>query len=114
MLITTKGLVIKVMDIRDNDRLITILTADLGLIKAFVSGAKKASNKNHANTSLFCYSDFSLSKSGDTYKVKESILISSFFNIGTDILLKLERSTVLECGIFAGRNPDSEGIRIAR
>ena len=86
MLITTKGLVIKVMDIRDNDRLITILTADLGLIKAFVSGAKKASNKNHANTSLFCYSDFSLSKSGDTYKVKESILISSFFNIGTDIL----------------------------
>ncbi len=86
MLIATKGLVIKVMDVRENDRLITILTADLGLIKAFVSGAKKSSNKNHANTSLFCYSDFSLVKSGDTYKVKESVLISSFFNISTDIL----------------------------
>ena len=35
-------------------------------------------------------------------------------NIGTDILLKLKRSEILECGIFAGRNPDSKGIQIAR
>lgn len=35
-------------------------------------------------------------------------------NIGTDILKKLERSEILECGIFAGRSYDSNGIRIAR
>jgi len=32
-------------------------------------------------------------------------------NIGTDLLFKVKRSEVLECGIFTGRNPDSEGIR---
>lgn len=35
-------------------------------------------------------------------------------NIGTDILMKIQRSEFLECSIFAGRNPDSDGIRIAR
>ena len=35
-------------------------------------------------------------------------------NIGTDLLFKLQRSEVLECGIFTGRNPDSEGIRKAQ
>jgi hypothetical protein len=30
-------------------------------------------------------------------------------NIGTDLLIKVSRSEYLECGIFAGRNADSEG-----
>ncbi|MDO4343722.1 MAG: acetaldehyde dehydrogenase (acetylating) [Eubacteriales bacterium] len=45
-------------------------------------------------------------------KVKVGIIGTG--NIGTDILLKLERSEILECGMFAGRNPDSAGIKIAR
>ena len=35
-------------------------------------------------------------------------------NIGTDLLFKVRRSDCLECGIFTGRNPDSEGIRKAQ
>lgn len=45
-------------------------------------------------------------------KVKAGIIGTG--NIGTDILMKLKRSDILECGIFAGRNPDSAGIRRAR
>ncbi len=45
-------------------------------------------------------------------KVKVGIIGTG--NIGTDLLLKITRSPVLECGIFAGRNPDSEGIRKAQ
>lgn len=45
-------------------------------------------------------------------KVKVGIIGTG--NIGTDILLKLKRSEILECGIFAGRNPDSTGIQMAR
>ena len=44
-------------------------------------------------------------------KVKVGIIGTG--NIGTDILLKLKRSEYLECGMFAGRNPESEGIEIA-
>ncbi|MCI8483289.1 MAG: acetaldehyde dehydrogenase (acetylating) [Lachnospiraceae bacterium] len=45
-------------------------------------------------------------------KVKVAIIGTG--NIGTDILLKLERSDVLECGMFAGRNSESKGICIAK
>lgn len=45
-------------------------------------------------------------------KVKVGIIGTG--NIGTDILLKLRRSDILECGIFTGRNSDSKGIKIAR
>lgn len=35
-------------------------------------------------------------------------------NIGCDLLAKVSRSEFLECGIFAGHNPDSDGIRSAQ
>ena len=35
-------------------------------------------------------------------------------NIGSDLLTKVLRSPFLECGIFTGQNPDSEGIRRAK
>jgi len=35
-------------------------------------------------------------------------------NIGTDLLLKVQRSPLLECELFAGRNSRSAGIRKAR
>lgn len=45
-------------------------------------------------------------------KVKVGIIGTG--NIGTDILMKIQRSKYLECGIFTGRNPDSKGIEIAK
>lgn len=44
-------------------------------------------------------------------KVKVGIIGTG--NIGTDLLIKIQRSEFLECGIFAGRNPDSDGIKKA-
>jgi len=45
-------------------------------------------------------------------KIKVGIIGTG--NIGTDLLIKIQRSEFLECGIFAGRNPDSEGIQKAQ
>ena len=45
-------------------------------------------------------------------KVKVGIIGTG--NIGTDLLVKIQRSTFLECGIFSGQNPDSEGIKFAK
>jgi len=45
-------------------------------------------------------------------KIKVGIIGTG--NIGTDLLFKVKRSKVLECGIFTGRNPGSEGIRRAQ
>lgn len=45
-------------------------------------------------------------------KIKVGIIGTG--NIGTDLLMKLKRSDILECGIFTGRNADSRGIAVAK
>lgn len=45
-------------------------------------------------------------------KVKVGIIGTG--NIGTDLLVKVQRSEFIECGIFAGRNADSKGIKFAK
>lgn len=35
-------------------------------------------------------------------------------NIGSDLLVKIQRSSLLECGMFAGNNPESVGIKKAQ
>ncbi|EKE14745.1 MAG: hypothetical protein ACD_12C00312G0002 [uncultured bacterium] len=45
-------------------------------------------------------------------KIKVGIIGTG--NIGSDLLTKILRSPVLECGIFTGHNPDSAGIKRAK
>jgi acetaldehyde dehydrogenase len=45
-------------------------------------------------------------------KVKVGIIGTG--NIGCDLLVKVVHSNILECSIFAGHNPDSDGIRFAQ
>ncbi len=47
-----------------------------------------------------------------TKKIRVGIIGTG--NIGSDLLTKILRSPFLECGIFTGQNPDSEGIRRAK
>jgi acetaldehyde dehydrogenase (acetylating) len=44
-------------------------------------------------------------------KIKVGIIGTG--NIGSDLLIKVIKSDILKCGIFAGHNPDSEGIQRA-
>ena len=59
---TVEALVIKEMKIGESDRLVTLFTQDYGIIRAFVTGAKKINNKKASATSLLTYSSFSIIK----------------------------------------------------
>lgn len=47
-------------------------------------------------------------------KKKVKVAIIGTGNIGSDLLVKIQRSKLLECGMFTGQNPDSEGIKKAK
>lgn len=87
MRITTDGLVIKETNIRDNDRLITVITRDMGVINAFVRGAKSIKSKRSPATSLLAFSNFNLESKGDTYTVTEASVNKIFFTAGSDIVV---------------------------
>lgn len=82
---TTEGLVIKEMDVGESDRLVTLFTRDLGLIKAFASGAKNIKSKKNAATALLTYSSFTILNKKGTYRIYEATAQTSFFTMGSDI-----------------------------
>jgi acetaldehyde dehydrogenase len=47
-----------------------------------------------------------------SHKIKVGIIGTG--NIGSDLLIKIQRSLYLECSMFTGKNPDSDGIRKAK
>lgn len=82
---TTKGLIIREQTIGESDRLVTLLTADLGIVRVFVRRAKTYKNKNMSATSLFVYGDFTLYKGKDAYVIDSASPIEVFFDLRNDI-----------------------------
>lgn len=81
----TNGLVIKEISVGEADRLITILTEDSGIIKAYASGVKNIKSKRSVGTTLLSYSNFSLTKSGKNLRVSEATPIKLFFTQNSDL-----------------------------
>ena len=107
--ITTDGLVIKETNIRDNDRMITIITRNLGVITAFVRGVKSIKSKRGSSTSLLSFSNFSLELKGDTYTVTEASINKVFFGAGSDIITLTVAQYFCElCNVFRPYENESE------
>lgn len=80
-LIKVKGIVTRAVQYKDNDKIITLLTAEYGLISVYCHGARSNKSKYLTSTRLFCYSEFILSKKKDFYYIKEADYIEAFFDI---------------------------------
>lgn len=111
---TTQGLVIREMNVGENDRLITIFTKDYGILKAYVPGAKSIKSKRSAASSMLTYSSFTINRKGEIYRISEATTISSFFTIGQDVaVLSLCQYFCELCSVFVERmNPNPEFLRL--
>ncbi|MBR3988327.1 MAG: DNA repair protein RecO [Clostridia bacterium] len=84
--IKTDGLIIKQQNIGEQDRLVTILTRKLGVIRAFVRQGKNIKSRNCASTGLLCYSEFTLFKSKkDYYTVDNAQLLNMFSDLKKEL-----------------------------
>lgn len=111
---TTKGLVIREQTVGESDRLVTLLTADYGLVRAFVRGAKQVKNKLAASTSLFSYADFSLYRGRDAYTVDNAVPIEVFFDLRRDIerLALAQYFAQLAYELAAEEQPEEEMLSV--
>ena len=80
-LLTVKGLVIRTVDIREADRMVTIFTEEMGVVSALARGARSLKSRQLSATMQFCYGSYVLVKRGEYYWVREAELIESFFDI---------------------------------
>lgn len=82
--IKTKGIVVKSIDYKDSDKIVTIFSADFGLIKARVRGVKKAKAKLAFAVQPFALIEFVLVQKGGFYTVINATSIDQFFDITND------------------------------
>ena len=79
-----KGIVIKETSYKDNDKIITILTDELGKVSVMAKGAKKTNSPNLASSQYLVYSEFVLYKSTNYYYINSSEVINMFYNLRID------------------------------
>ena len=77
----TKGLVIKLNDYKDADKLASIFTFDYGVITAKFVGVKKEKAKLKSVAQPFVFADFVLNESGNNKTVTSASVVDSFYNI---------------------------------
>lgn len=80
-----RGLVIRTVDIKESDRLVTIFTEEQGVMTALARGARSVKSRKLAATMQFCYGRYVLYRQGDKHWIKEAELIESFFDIGQSL-----------------------------
>ncbi len=85
MKFSTNGLIVKESNVGENDRIITAITQDHGLVRAFASGTRRIGSRNFSGTGLLCYSNLLLNQKKEVYKVQEATPIEIFFNLRSDI-----------------------------
>jgi DNA repair protein RecO (recombination protein O) len=85
MYISTDGLVIREQNIGENDRLVTLLTRQEGLVRAFVRGAKKIKSRSAASTQLLCYSRFHIYQGREKYIIDDAEPLEVFFSLRNGI-----------------------------
>ena len=85
MLIEVKALVIRVVDLSEHDRLLTLFTEEYGKITAVANGSRTLKSRYLAAAQLFCYGSYVLYQRGDRYWVREVSLIESFFDLRAEL-----------------------------
>lgn len=84
-MLTFPALVIRECDYAENDKLLTLLTAEKGKITVCAKGAKSIRNKDMACSQLLCYSEFTVKERGGYYTLSEASLIEQFFGLRSSL-----------------------------
>ena len=86
-----KGIVIKEVQYKENDKIITIMTDKLGKISCMAKGAKKNNSPILSSSQFLVYSEFMLYKGTNFYHINSAEMLESFYNLRVDYD-KLERA----------------------
>lgn len=79
------GIVISENSLGDSDKMLTILTPNLGKISCVAKGAKRPKSMLMAGSQFLCFGEYILYKSQDIYTMNSSNPIELFYNIRTDL-----------------------------
>ena len=82
---TTKALVLRAVDYKESDKILTLLTAGQGKLTASARGCRKKGSQIAAGCQLLCWSEMVLYDYKNRWQVKETATERQFQGVRTDI-----------------------------
>ena len=84
-LLKVKGVIIAEKTVADFDKILTILTPNMGKIEAAAKGSRRPKSLLMAATQFLCFGEYVLYKSGNNYSINSCETIEVFYDIRTDL-----------------------------
>ena len=79
------GINLKTMPIGENDRLVTILTREHGLIKAIAPGARKSNSSLGGRSAIFVVNSLSIAKGRSLDRITEAQTLNTYGGLSGDL-----------------------------
>ena len=83
--VKVNGIVIAENNMGDFDKMLTLLTPNLGKIGCSAKGARRPKSLLLSSTQFLCFGEYMLFKGSDTYTINSCETIEMFYNIRTDL-----------------------------
>ena len=94
---TTKGLILREVKYKEADRILTVLTEDMGKITVKARGALRKGSKTAAATQLLAFSELTMFENRGYWSVNEGSTIEEFKGLRSDISALALASYFAEC-----------------
>lgn len=85
MLCTVNGIVVRYVNYRDNDRILDVLTAEMGLVTASSRGCRRPKSPLLGASELFVYGEFVLFGAKERYSVNACDVRETFYPLREDM-----------------------------
>ncbi|MBQ5812555.1 MAG: DNA repair protein RecO [Clostridia bacterium] len=85
MNITVDGVVLRSVNYRESDKILTVLTRERGKITVKAQGARRKSSRLGSLSQPFCYAEMSLFEQGGRYTLDDGFVKAQFYGLTTDI-----------------------------
>lgn len=105
---TTKGIILREVKYKEADRILTVLTEDLGKITVKARGALRKGSKTAASTQFLAFSELTMLERNGFWTVSEGLTIEEFKGLRSDIAALSLASYFAECteALSDENNPD--------
>lgn len=92
----TDALLLKAVDYGENDKMVTLFTADRGKIGAGMKGVKKAGAKLRFAAQPFCFAEYVIAEKGGRRTVTNASLYDGFYSLREDVFTFYAAASVTE------------------
>ncbi|MGI6622184.1 MAG: DNA repair protein RecO [Clostridiaceae bacterium] len=103
--IKTKGIVIKEVPYNDTDKILTLITEDLGKISVSAKNARRSGSRASYGTQVLTYGEYVLFKGNSGFYLNSCDVLVNYYNLAQDLVCFTHAAHILEMAEDTAQDP---------